>query len=619
MKSPSTYSKNIDTLKRIDPTLARRLETLRYDREPYRIFNSRSGLPVVEVTRENHTTCLCSKIDPQREAERLARSSLDGTEQLVVVFGMGLGYHLKEMLLVNSQALFVIIEPDLELFAEILKARDLSDLLLTKRVLLFIEPENIDFDELALHPSAANMKQVVLRSYRILYEGKALQASRDFQAYLDGKRINIATLKRFDRLWTKNTFKNCHCFFTRGGVSLLRDRFRGLPAIVLAAGPSLEKDLPLLKKYGGKAVLIAVDTVLGTLLERGIHPDFAVAVDPQLINSYHLAGLVLFPKTEEPPILVADPAVYPTVLRTYRGEILITSSVFSPGRIIEQFAEIKGSIAAGGSVATAAFDLARILGADPILLMGLDLSFAGERTHISGSYVERYIQSHAYRFRTIPSFAGHYIRGGDPRVLTDKSGRSVLSDRRMLLYRSWFERQVRFETTTILNATRGGLSIEGIPDIMPDDIGQYVASSNGKKGKMIEIRNLVRSAPVQTERSRRFVEYLVERQKELREIQSLSARAVECAKNLIHSPSTESERELSGLEESILSYRDCSRLVGMVMQESINEALTVRPAENMDRALARSMELYRSIEEASLFVRNVLEMAEKRLIKKMGL
>ena len=88
------------------------------------------------------------------------------------------------------------------------------------------------------------------------------------------------------------------------------------------------------------------------------------------------------------PVLVADPAVYPSTLRNYKGPLVLTSSVFSPGKIIESFAGPKGDIAAGGSVSVSAFDLARIIGADPIILLGLDLSYSGGKPHFSGSFME---------------------------------------------------------------------------------------------------------------------------------------------------------------------------------------------------------------------------------------
>ena len=93
---------------------------------------------------------------------------------------------------------------------------------------------------------------------------------RDFQSYVNGKRINIATLKRFDRLWTRNIFKNCAHFFILPGVEALRDRGRGFPAVILAAGPSQEAQLPLLQKLQDRAILIAVDTVAQPLMKRHI-------------------------------------------------------------------------------------------------------------------------------------------------------------------------------------------------------------------------------------------------------------------------------------------------------------------------------------------------------------
>jgi hypothetical protein len=574
-------------------------------------------MPILEVTRNNRTTCLCSKVDPQREAKRIVQTSLDGSEGLVVLFGMGLGYHLQEMLRMNTEAHYVVVEPDMELFNEILRTRDLSDLILSERVTLLIEPGTLDLDHVSPQLTAANMVQIVLRSYRTLFESEAVQVEKNFQAYVSSKNINRATLKRFDRLWTKNTFKNCHYFFTRGGVSVLRNRFRGIPAIVVAAGPSVEQDLQLLEKYGADCVLIAVDTVLNTLLNRGIEADFVVTVDPQLINSYHLAGISAPTDAPQLPILVADPAVYPTVLRTYRGDVLITSSVFNPGRIVEQFSEIKGSIAAGGSVATAAFDLARIMGADPVILMGLDLSFSGLKTHISGCYVERYIQSHAHRLRTIPTFSGTYVRGGNPGLFIDKTGFPVLSDSRMMLYKSWFERQMEHESTTVLNATRGGLSLEGIPDIAPEEIGAHIPERGNKGTIMGSVRHLIGKVQIHADGSRIFAQYLGERQEDLVEIESLAREAAASARSLKNQSSPETERKLASLEERIVSFRDCSRLIDMVMQEPINETLSQMPAQDMDHVLSRSIDLYTAIEESARFLQDILTMAEKRLKEKI--
>ena len=53
------------------------------------------------------------------------------------------------------------------------------------------------------------------------------------------------------------------------------------PAFLVSGGPSLDENIHHLSKAQGKGVIIAVDSVLPTLLENGITPDFVTAIDPQ--------------------------------------------------------------------------------------------------------------------------------------------------------------------------------------------------------------------------------------------------------------------------------------------------------------------------------------------------
>ena len=259
------------------------------------------------------------------------------------------------------------------------------------------------------------------------------------------------------------------------------------------------------------------------------------------------------------------------------------------------------------------------MGADPVFLMGLDLSFSGLKTHISGSYVERFIQSHAHRLNTIPTFSGAYIRGGNPTFFKDKSGSIVLSDSRMQLYKTWFERQMKQESTTVLNASRNGLSIEGIPDVAAEEIGSRIASTANKHKIMGGIRKEIVKRQVHSNGAYIFIQYLAQRRDDLRSMESLAKKAVSVSRALKKKSSPETESKLASLEQRIVSFSDCSRLIDMVMQEPINEALSQEPAKNMNHALSRSIALYEAIEEAARFVHDLLTMAEERLKKKLNL
>lgn len=616
----SLFARNLAVLRTVHPRIAESLHDTRYDSKPYKMRSAKNGLPVLEVTREGKRVCLGSRADPRLEASRLARALLDGTEQLVVLLGIGMGYLLEEIRELDPDARVLVIEPDVGLFTEILKTRDLSASLCAERTELLLEPETVEFDDLIPHDSAGNLRLIVSRPYRALFQERIGRIERDFQTYLNGKRINIATLERFDRLWTKNIFKNCTHFFTRPGVEMLRHSGREFPAVVVAAGPSQEAQLPLLRHLQEGLILIAVDTVAEPLMKRHIIPDFIVTVDPQYINSRYVARLETLCERSALPVLVADPAVYPAVLRTYRGPVMLTSSVFSPGKVIERFSGVKGSIAAGGSVATASFDLGRILDAEPLFMLGLDLSYSCGmgRTHLSGSLVEHYFLTRTTRFRTLPSLAAGYMRGGDAVPIKGRGGKTLFTDRRMLLYRTWFEHQMRTEKRKVKNATAGGLPVEGMTDEPLENLRKHVCRDTAaKKVLMKGIRSSIEAVSTNLEGMVRFSRYLDDTIEELSLFRQTGARAMEQTEILLRSPSEGRWDELGALDCRLLSFKEPNRLISMVMQASIHQVLSRQRAKNLEETLDVSRELYASMCEAADYIRGLMKISRELLDKKI--
>jgi hypothetical protein len=183
-----------------------------------------------------------------------------------------------------------------------------------------------------------------------------------------------------------------------------------------------------------RPVLIAVDTALRSLLAAGIEPDYVVVADAQYWNARHLAGLAAPHAT-----LVTEIAVHPSVFRFPCARILLYDSANPITRELSTGQPAKGSLAAGGSVASVAWDLARRLGATDIYLAGLDLSFPRKRTHARGSLFER--QSHQRSSRLAPQeTAAVSALFSAPTLLDqDYAGRPLLTDQRMRLYAWWFE------------------------------------------------------------------------------------------------------------------------------------------------------------------------------------
>ena len=146
----------------------------------------------------------------------------------------------------------------------------------------------------------------------------------------------------------------------------------------MAAGPSLEKNVHLLRELEGRAVIIAVDTALRLLLPLDIKPDIVTTIDFNPKN---------FEKFSNVPIdsdisLVYHPGGYHESIKAFQGPRFTYSRI--PIRIVSwlmEYVEDKGHLPPGSTVAHLSFHLACLLGCDPIVMIGQDLAFPAKKIH----------------------------------------------------------------------------------------------------------------------------------------------------------------------------------------------------------------------------------------------
>jgi hypothetical protein len=193
-------------------------------------------------------------------------------------------------------------------------------------------------------------------------------------------------------------------------------------------------------------------------LENGVNPDFVLVVDPQFWNSRHLDRTAA-----ARTCLIAESAVYPPVLRHPFKGIFLCGSLFPLGRFIEDRVDPKGELGAGGSVATTAWDFARILGTNAVWIAGLDLSFPGLKTHFKGAVFEERAHAESHRRRPAETSSVKALRDGQPFRGNAAGGGPVLTDRRLSLYAAWFENRFRqFPQVRSRRIFSGGLEIRGL-------------------------------------------------------------------------------------------------------------------------------------------------------------
>lgn len=367
---------------------------------------------------------------------------------LALFVGMGLGYGpllvLKERPTIARMAIF---EPCLDLFCFALQAVDLVPLICAETVSFFVGEIDYDKVEQEFGRFAALLDTHILRHPPSFQWKNEIYAALDSRIFMLFNQINArgGTTSRHGEKFFHNRYDNLtlvpHCL----GLDSLHNRFHKKPAIVVAAGPSLDESLPLLKKMEGNCVLIAADSALGPLLRAGIEPDFVTTLDYQDLNFEKVSPYLSRPAKGS---LVAMIKASPLITKRFPAKHLFLAFPEDiPHAWVMAALGVKVVVPSLSAVPHLSLGLALVLGADPIVFVGQDLAYTK-----AGS-------DHA---------AGTVLAGGgvpDDRELFSipaVDGGQVSSDRVLLTQKKQLEDIIRAnQSCSYLNATAAGADIEG--------------------------------------------------------------------------------------------------------------------------------------------------------------
>lgn len=166
------------------------------------------------------------------------------------------------------------------------------------------------------------------------------------------------------------TFANHDVIRNSKSYSAIKNLYKDCPAFIVAAGPSLDKDIELIKKYENHAVVVCADAAVKPLLKAGITPDYTTSIERG--NLYQKPFWEnLGPITTE---LVCYPVVHPDVLSIYPGPKRICYRNYSYYGYFD-FSFPKGMSSSGGSTTHLSFKLAQHLGCSRFIFIGVDNAY----------------------------------------------------------------------------------------------------------------------------------------------------------------------------------------------------------------------------------------------------
>ncbi|EAK7667323.1 motility associated factor glycosyltransferase family protein [Campylobacter jejuni] len=219
-------------------------------------------------------------------------------------------------------------------------------------------------------------------------------------------------------------------------------------AIIVSTGPSLTKQLPLLKKYASKATIFCADSSYPILAKHGIKPDYVCMLERTELTAEFFNHD--FGEFDKDIMFICAGVVHPKAIEYLKGRnLVITQKVLA----FPYYINLKdfSYAAVGFSVAHTLSYLATYLSHKNIIFIGQDLAYAEN----GNSHPDDYQNSASYESQMYEH------------ILTKAYGEKeeVKTHSIWLLFKNWFENEMIPNTRkmgiTTYNCTEGGARIEG--------------------------------------------------------------------------------------------------------------------------------------------------------------
>ena len=373
-------------------------------------MKTRRGTDTLIVSDGAKEYPLHSKVNPERDAD-LFRGRFDSSRyDLLIVLGIGLGYHLLPLGDEGEGFRQIVLIDILEGIGDGISRNGLTSFLMDDpRVTLLAgksAPEVERFLDGAMDMERIRGVSVLEHpaSMRIFasYYGEIRTAIERLIAVKAGNR---ATREAFGGLYLRNILKNIRLMGRMRPVSALFGANRACPAIIIGSGPSLDRDIPRLKKHRERACLVAVDSALPALLQSGIRPDIVISIDPQPYCAEHFLNCDLGGAAT-----VFSISAGTAVMEKYGGYVSLTSHPFAQLADRVYGGSIGSIDSSTGSVAGDAVSLCLKCGFRAVGLVGIDFSFSDYRIYARGTaYQQRYAVYFQDRFTTVEGSNARYI------------------------------------------------------------------------------------------------------------------------------------------------------------------------------------------------------------------
>ncbi|OHW61972.1 hypothetical protein EUAN_17360 [Andreesenia angusta] len=417
------------------------------------------------VKNEDRNCFLHSIYNINREMEWNFKRVPEDVEN-IILFGLGCGHYV-DYISRNYKNLnkVIVVEPSLDIFKKLLEKKSLYDMLENIDTVTFIINKSIeDSTSIIIEMLEKNLKRktsiVYNLSYKSLFEKYFNSVEEYLVQYIRNTMTNNATTENFKYKWIINTFRNLKKDNLLP-IDEFKEEFQNKTAIMVSGGPSLEKNMHLLKKVYDKSVIFAVGSAIKILDSNGIVPHFRVTID----GSEGQLNIFKEIDTKVCPLIFSESSFY-GISEIYKGKMfkIALKSDFMAKYIYDKSKIEYKEIEIGNSVANITLDIICKMKFKKIIFIGQDLCYSENRLYAKGSWTQEIIkidEGQRTNFVEEKDIHGNLVYTTIPFLNIKKSIEMKIRDNKDKIF---------------INATEGGLRIDGTVEKNMQDILESLES-----------------------------------------------------------------------------------------------------------------------------------------------
>lgn len=476
----SFYEQNLQVLFKKNPKLATKLFSIK-ENQKFEVFVDEKDPLNINIADILNGDVLYPTIPIDETQKKLDEFVKYQRYPFLYFYGLGNGVFFKALLQNETLRRVVVVEPEIEMIYIAFHFNDFTAEIEQDRLVLLLSQDISSAEAIMIFmlPEAKIFSKtynlfVTLDYYERYYSDEVLRVNALFIQAIKHVVVGTGNSSVDALIGLKHHIANIDKMLqTPTLMELLKQCKNTQTAVIVSTGPSLKKQLPLLKKIQNYVTILCIDASFPILFKEGIKPDIVFSLERVIDTAkfYEAVSQEFFNDV----IFAVTSLVHPDLLKEIKaGELQISMRPFGYTRYFDK--PDYGYLGIGMSAANMAYELVFHANFKNCILIGQDLAFGNDGSTHSDGHIYGSTEDNITK-----DSLGVEAYGGMGSVATTAIWKQ---------FKNFFETDIACANDKgiiTINATEGGARIQGSLEMSFEDaIRQFVDTSVSKK--TIELR-----------------------------------------------------------------------------------------------------------------------------------